>query len=213
MDMEHAVLMAHAVCRLLVDCRQGRNPRNGQRYNFRDQQTGSEFSFNSYTIPQDQLWKLALPAAALVGVAALAGPIIIGLTIGAVAMGAAVSMGAFALSTMFLPLIMMGVFGMMSFGAFATLGMFLVIPKLILTFVSVVGIHATSTAQHSTAQHSTAQHSTAQHSTAAAINAAAAPQPRCNSCTCASVAAVAMAVAATSWWANSTHTFLGAWHS
>jgi hypothetical protein len=70
-------------------------------------------------------------------------------------MGAAFSMGAFALSTMFLPLIMMGVFGMMSFGAFATMGMFLVIPKLILTFVSVVS--GMQSSQHSTAQHSTAQ--------------------------------------------------------
>jgi len=69
-----------------------------------------------------------------------AGPLVVGLTLSAMAVGAAFSAGALAFTTMLLPLVLlMGVGGLMSFGLFAGLGAMFVVPKLIFSALSLVG--------------------------------------------------------------------------
>lgn len=63
----------------------------------------------------------------------------VGLTLSAVAVGAAFSAGALAFTTFVLPLVLlMGVGGLMSFGLFAGLGAVFVLPKLVFSAVSLV---------------------------------------------------------------------------
>lgn len=68
-----------------------------------------------------------------------AGPLVVGLTLSAVAVGAAFSAGALAFTTLILPmLLLMGVGGLASFGLFAGLGAMFVLPKLVFSALSLV---------------------------------------------------------------------------
>lgn len=69
----------------------------------------------------------------------LTGPLIVGITLSAIAVGAAFSAGALAFTTLLLPLmLMMSLGGLLSFGLFAGLGMALVLPKLVFSTLSMV---------------------------------------------------------------------------
>lgn len=72
-----------------------------------------------------------------------AGPLVVGLTLSAVAVGAAFSAGAIAFTTLILPmLLLMSVGGLASFGLFAGLGAMFVLPKLVFSAVSLVSVTA-----------------------------------------------------------------------
>lgn len=63
----------------------------------------------------------------------------VGLTLSAIAVGAAFSAGALAFTTLILPmLLLMGVGGLASFGLFAGLGAMFVLPKLVFSALSLV---------------------------------------------------------------------------
>lgn len=69
----------------------------------------------------------------------IAGPLVVGLTLSAIAVGAAFSAGALAFTTLILPmLLLMGVGGLASFGLFAGLGAMFVLPKLVFSAFSLV---------------------------------------------------------------------------
>jgi len=78
------------------------------------------------------------------GLALVMGPIIIGVAMSAVALGVAFSVGAFALSTVFLPLMAFLFFNTLIFGGFfggfAILGMGLFLPKLLSLIVAGGGL-------------------------------------------------------------------------
>lgn len=89
-------------------------------------------------VPDDALWRLALPAAGLLGIAAFLGPLVITAAIGALAVGAAVATAGFAMTAMFFPfLIMAGVGAVFTLGSFFTLGAMFVLPKIIATMALV----------------------------------------------------------------------------
>lgn len=68
-----------------------------------------------------------------------AGPLVVGITISAIAVGAAFSAGALAFTTLLLPLIVLsGVGGLMSIGVMAALGAAIAIPKMIFSVMSLV---------------------------------------------------------------------------
>jgi len=93
------------------------------------------------TIDRENMWMLALPAAMLVGLAALIGPLVIGLAMASIAVGAAVSVGAFAMSFFWLPLIMMFGFGFLVFGGMTFgLATALFLPKMMSLLVAVGGL-------------------------------------------------------------------------
>jgi hypothetical protein len=97
------------------------------------------FKFNNVDVPlaEDQMWQLAVPFAVLFGLAIFIGPLVVGLTLSAVAVGAAFSAGAIAFTTLILPmLLLMSVGGLASFGLFAGLGAMFVLPKLVFSAVS-----------------------------------------------------------------------------
>jgi hypothetical protein len=97
------------------------------------------FKFNQVDVAlaEDQLWKLALPFAALFGLAIFIGPLVVGLTLSAIAVGAAFSAGAIAFTTFILPMvILMSIGGLASFGLFAGLGAMFVLPKLLFSALS-----------------------------------------------------------------------------
>lgn len=63
-----------------------------------------------------------------------------GITLSAMAVGAAFSAGALAFTTLLLPLILLtGFGGLLSFGLMATVGAAFVIPKMIFSVLSLVG--------------------------------------------------------------------------
>eukprot|EP00775_Hariotina_reticulata_P013566 gene13566-13692_t len=65
------------------------------------------------------------------------GPLVVGITLSAIAVGAAFSAGALAFSTLLLPLILLtGFGGLLSFGLMATVGAAFVIPKMIFSMLS-----------------------------------------------------------------------------
>ncbi|KAF8068191.1 hypothetical protein HT031_001877 [Scenedesmus sp. PABB004] len=89
------------------------------------------------SLAEEQLWRLALPLTALFGIAVVIGPVVVGFTLSAVAVGAAFSAGALAFSTLLLPLILLASLGgLMSFSLMAGLGLALVVPKLVLSALS-----------------------------------------------------------------------------
>lgn len=97
------------------------------------------FKFNQVDVAlaEDQLWQLAVPFAVLFGLAIFIGPLVVGLTLSAMAVGAAFSAGALAFTTLILPmLLLMGVGGLASFGLFAGLGAMFVLPKLMFSALS-----------------------------------------------------------------------------
>lgn len=68
-----------------------------------------------------------------------AGPLVVGLTLSAIAVGAAFSAGALAFTTFILPMVvLMGVGGLASFGLFAGLGAVFVLPQLLFSALSLV---------------------------------------------------------------------------
>lgn len=68
-----------------------------------------------------------------------AGPLVVGITVSAIAVGAAFSAGALAFTSLLLPLIVLsGIGGLMSFGVVAALGAALVVPKMIFSALSLV---------------------------------------------------------------------------
>lgn len=70
---------------------------------------------------------------------AAAGPLVVGLLLSAVAVGAAFSAGALAFTTLLLPLlVLMGVGGFLSFGLMGALGAALIIPQAIFSAASLV---------------------------------------------------------------------------
>jgi hypothetical protein len=67
------------------------------------------------------------------------GPLVVGLTLSAIAVGAAFSAGAIAFTTFILPMvILMSIGGLASFGLFAGLGAMFVLPKLLFSALSLV---------------------------------------------------------------------------
>ncbi|KAJ9518046.1 hypothetical protein QJQ45_004289 [Haematococcus lacustris] len=87
-------------------------------------------------VARENLWQLAIPAAMLLGLATIIGPLVVGIVMAAVATGAALSFGAVALSLIWIPFVLL--FGFMalsmvgvSFGFFATFGLGLFLPKLL----------------------------------------------------------------------------------
>ncbi|KAF5838635.1 hypothetical protein DUNSADRAFT_2470 [Dunaliella salina] len=81
---------------------------------------------NKFSVNRDNLWTLAVPAVGVLALATTIGPIVIGLVFAAGAVGAALSFGAFALSFLWIPVLLagLGVFivpGIL-FGGFANLG-------------------------------------------------------------------------------------------
>lgn len=68
-----------------------------------------------------------------------AGPLVVGLTLSAIAVGATFSAGALAFTTFILPMVvLMGVGGLASFGLFAGLGAVFVLPQLLFSAMSLV---------------------------------------------------------------------------
>jgi len=65
-----------------------------------------------FSVPEDQLWRLILPAAGVLGLAAFLGPLVIGLSVAAVALGAAFSAGALAFAAMLPLFIFLGLGGL-----------------------------------------------------------------------------------------------------
>jgi hypothetical protein len=65
--------------------------------------------------------------------------LVVGITVSAIAVGAAFSAGALAFTTLLLPLIVLsGIGGLMSFGVVAALGAAVVVPKMIFSALSLV---------------------------------------------------------------------------
>lgn len=85
------------------------------------------------SLPEDQLWRIVLPAVGILGLAAFIGPLVIGLSIGAVALGAAFSAGAIAFAGLLPLFVFLGIGGLLSLGSFATLGLALALPQLVLS--------------------------------------------------------------------------------
>lgn len=72
-----------------------------------------------------------------------AGPLVVGLTLSAIAIGAAFSAGAIAFTTFILPMvILMSIGGLASFGLFAGLGAMFVLPQLVFSALSLVSCSA-----------------------------------------------------------------------
>ncbi|WIA31083.1 hypothetical protein OEZ86_001110 [Tetradesmus obliquus] len=96
-----------------------------------------KFNQIDVSLAEDQMWRLALPFAALFGLAVFIGPLVVGITVSAIAVGAAFSAGALAFTSLLLPLIVLsGIGGLMSFGVVAALGAALVVPKMIFSALS-----------------------------------------------------------------------------
>jgi hypothetical protein len=95
--------------------------------------TTIRFNERELNVPTDNLWLLAIPAAAFVAVSALLGPLVIGIAFSAIAIGAAFTAGTVALAFPFLFLIffMPLVFGGLSFTGMVTFGVLSIIPKFI----------------------------------------------------------------------------------
>jgi hypothetical protein len=69
--------------------------------------------------------------------------LVVGITVSAIAVGAAFSAGALAFTTLLLPLIVLsGIGGLMSFGVVAALGAAVVVPKMIFSALSLVSCWA-----------------------------------------------------------------------
>jgi len=87
---------------------------------------------------------LLLSGAVLLGLGAVIGPIIIGLVASAITIGVTLSFGAFALSTMFIPMAIFSMFFFLTFGGmfggFALLGASLIIPKILSLAVTGAGL-------------------------------------------------------------------------
>ncbi|KAF6255233.1 hypothetical protein COO60DRAFT_1536551 [Scenedesmus sp. NREL 46B-D3] len=110
---------------------------NSSSKSSRDKSFRLKFNQIDVSLAEDQLWRLAIPFAALFGLAVFIGPLVVGITVSAVAVGAAFSAGALAFTTLLLPLIVLsGIGGLMSFGVVAALGAALVVPKMIFSALS-----------------------------------------------------------------------------
>ncbi|GLC34184.1 hypothetical protein PLESTB_001613500 [Pleodorina starrii] len=133
------------------DDRQPRKGRGGARdsggFKFSNRRGKYRVQYNDYEaeVRQEEAWKVLVPVlGGVVLAAAFIGPLIIGFAFTAVALGAALSAGAF-FTSLFLPLFIfigMGALfiGGATFSAFATLGTALLLPKLITMAVVAGGV-------------------------------------------------------------------------
>lgn len=104
-----------------------------------------KFREREVSVPKESMWQYGVPLAGFILMSALIGPLVIGMALSAVAIGAALSAGAVAFTTLFFPLmLLMGfgalAFGGMTFGAFATLGVLTIVPKLMALAITMSGL-------------------------------------------------------------------------
>ncbi|KIY97995.1 hypothetical protein MNEG_9970 [Monoraphidium neglectum] len=86
-------------------------------------------------VPESDVWKFALPAAAFLGIAAFMGPLVITAAFGALAVGATVATAGFAMTAMLFPFLMFAGLGVaLTFGSFAVGTAMFVLPNLLAAF-------------------------------------------------------------------------------
>lgn len=91
-------------------------------------------------VSQDEAWKLALPAALLLGGALFVGPLVLAAALGALAVGAAVATAGVAVTAMFFPfLVFAGLGAALTFGTVAFSTAVFVIPNVLAAFTLVGG--------------------------------------------------------------------------
>lgn len=131
----HSARSYMGLLRRQVVARSGRGPRRYTHDEDEDELFSFKFNNREVSVRQQDVWKYAVPSAGLFLASFVIGPVVAGLAFSVFALGAAFSMGALALTTLFFPLLLLGgfgavIFGSMIFGA-ASIGVGLILPQVI----------------------------------------------------------------------------------